>query len=101
MGSMQASEFASAVHDGALSLRGALDWHLTANHYPPLPVEYVGIVADVIERVNASDLELDDDAFLPSTLRIVPNDAVDVEGGYSLPVRALLDATHSWSFLDQ
>ena len=37
MGNTQAAGFAEAVSDGLVDLGLALHWHLTSNHYPPLP----------------------------------------------------------------
>ena len=37
MGYTQAAGFAEAVSEGWCDLGIALHWHLTSNHYPPLP----------------------------------------------------------------
>jgi hypothetical protein len=101
MGSLQAIEFASAVKDGSTTLRNALNWHLTANHWPALPSEYVDVLHDVVNRVNSGELFTDETVLLPSTLRITPTQATENEdGSFTIRVEDLLDATNTWFFLE-
>ena len=57
MGHTQAIEFADQVAEGAISLEAALYWHLTANHYPPLPAALVPACVAAIDAVIAGDDE--------------------------------------------
>lgn len=41
MGWTQATDLAEQVREGTLSLRQALDYHLTTNHFPPIPAEMI------------------------------------------------------------
>lgn len=58
MGSMQASEMAGQVTQGALSLCAAMDWHLQFNHYPPVPAAWSPVCIAVVERFNGGDTDL-------------------------------------------
>jgi hypothetical protein len=55
MGSLQAAAFAEAVKDGDTNLSAALTYHLTANHYPPLPISLVPVAERVIELAQNED----------------------------------------------
>jgi len=46
MGHLQALEFAQGDLDTGLT------WHLTANHYPPVPLTMLPICKEVIEWIN-------------------------------------------------
>jgi hypothetical protein len=48
MGNLQASEMANS----GVSLRAALHWHLTANHYPPMPDYLIDIAEAAIDLAN-------------------------------------------------
>jgi hypothetical protein len=52
MGSMQAAEFSLLVDQGALKLRVALEWHLTANHYPPVPLSMLPVCERAIAKAK-------------------------------------------------
>lgn len=57
MGHLGAQAFAEQVDEGNASLRQALSWHLTANHYPPLPYVYVDVAEQVIDKVREAQAE--------------------------------------------
>ena len=55
MGSLNALGFAAAVNDGDIQLEQALSWHLTSNHYPPLPTFFIPTCIAAIEAGNDED----------------------------------------------
>lgn len=61
MGSRRAVEAATVMTD-MVGLTAALHYHLTANHYPPLPVELIPVAAEAIRRAVDGD---DDPIRLP------------------------------------
>lgn len=57
MGYLQASGMAEAINKEWIDLRTGLHWHLTSNHYPPLPTALVDTAVIAIERANAGDFD--------------------------------------------
>ena len=55
MGATGAMGFSESVRDGEVSLRQALLWHLTSNHYPPVSAEMVDPCIKAIEKANAGE----------------------------------------------
>lgn len=55
MGSLNALGFADAVNDGQIKLEQALSWHLTSNHYPPLPTFFIPTCIAAIEAGQDED----------------------------------------------
>lgn len=101
MGNLQAAEFAQAVNDNEISLESALSWHLTANHFPSLPTEYVALLSEVIQSVNAGNLALGDWVTLPD-VPTIPSRAVwdeELEVNRVL-VGDLILLTHCEHFID-
>ena len=90
MGSMQAREMADAVHNSEVSLRAALRWHLSANHYPPVPGYMVPVAEQAIDHANAGEWHHDVD--LP--------EQVTWRGQDHVPVHAVIEALHLHSFID-
>ena len=50
MGSLQAMEMAEM-----LEIESAISWHLTSNHFPPVPVSMVPVCIEAIQNANAGD----------------------------------------------
>lgn len=102
MGALQAQEFADAVSNDQVQLEQALEWHLTANHWPSLPLEYVGILSRTIRSINECLIDEDDFIALPLTLPVIPNRAElsNDEDCFVIPARDLLDITHCWHFIN-
>jgi hypothetical protein len=101
MGALQASEFAAAVRSNEIDLEPALQWHLLANHWPPLPGEYVEFMSDVIRGMNNNEFGAYDKVTMPRRLRIFPGDAEEKDDGdFSIFVGDLLDATNCWFFVE-
>lgn len=63
MGSQSARDFAGQVADGNIELAGAVSWHLTSNHFPPLPTFFVPVAIAAIHA--AQDGEWDEELNLP------------------------------------
>lgn len=59
MGSLQAAEFALATTRGELSIESAVSWHLSSNHYPPVPAAFVKSCVAAIEAGQDEDWDLD------------------------------------------
>lgn len=98
MGNLQAAEMAEAVNDSRLDLYQAVSWNLTANHYPPIG-EYAEIVTEVLIDLKRGDLSLDDSVALRD-FKMVPSRAYTTDEGTFVQVSDLIDATHSWFFLE-
>lgn len=103
MGNLQASEMASAAFAaGLVSLQQAVSWHLTANHFPPIP-EYTDLLVDVIVRVRDGELDLEDTVTLVSGYKMLPSRAVwnTDDERWEISAGDLLGATHAWSFIEE
>lgn len=57
MGNTQAAGMAEAIGKEWIDLTTALHWHLTANHYPPLPTALIETAKTAIERANTGDFD--------------------------------------------
>lgn len=65
MGSLNAQEFAAAVGEGEISMRMALNWHLTANMFPPVHTVFVDSAMAAIRLV--ADEDYDTEVELPGS----------------------------------
>lgn len=90
MGSMGAIGMAAAVDEGQVDIRGALHWHLTANHFPPIPAECVESAVRAIDKANAGAWNT----------RVRLPDGVTWRGSKLAPVSAVVDDWHLDAFLD-
>lgn len=89
MGDMTAKELAFLGNEG-LGLQTALSWHLTSNHFPPVPTTMVEPCVEAIE--NANNDEWDKMIRLP--------EGVGYRGMTSAPTHAIVEQHHLESFLD-
>lgn len=75
----------------------ALEYHLTMNHYPPLPREYVGFVMDAIsayeDDVNGLVYMPTDTEPVPRQHKVINDDTISVSAAH------LLEITHAWGFV--
>lgn len=55
MGLNTATEMADAVDNGEITLGRSISWHLTSNHYPPVPVTMVEACIKAIDADNLDD----------------------------------------------
>jgi len=91
MGKLQAMEMAELAWLGSTSLNQAVSWHLTSNHFPPVPTSMVAPCIEAIENANAG--EWDKLVQLP--------EGVGYKGSTSAPTYAMVEQHHLESFLDQ
>ena len=109
MGRMGAEGMNEAVQEGLVDLRGALSWHLRANHYPPLPETYIEVCEKVLEAVaNAGPYPdgylfpevLEEEIWLPDDLDPRPRQARNLGGRWCATVGTLIDILHLDSFIN-
>lgn len=86
MGYLQASEMANS----GLSLEQAVTWHLTSNHYPPLPQEFVQVALDAIEHAQTDEWD---------ALVELP-EGVLYRGSSAMRVGNVIEALHLDAFID-
>jgi hypothetical protein len=84
MGALNAQEMAAAVGEGEVSMRMALNWHLTTNHYPPVHTIFVDCAMEAIRLV--ADEEYDA--------------LVDRPGADPLPAIKVVEELHLFEFVD-
>lgn len=84
MGYTQAQEMADLME-----LRQALSWHLTSNHFPPVPVSMIDPCLEAIENANGE--EWDKMVSLP--------EGVGYKGLTVAPTRAIIEQHHLYAFL--
>ncbi len=85
MGRMQAKEMKDLA-----SLDQALSWHLTNNHYPPVPLTMLPVCKEAIKLANADDWY---------ALLQLPAD-ITYHGETHAPVNAIIKQHHLDSFLE-
>jgi hypothetical protein len=88
MGRTQAEGFAAEVREG-LALSAALHYHLTANHYPPVPTSMVQPCIDAIEAVN--------DGFWGREIDLP--EGVTFQGEQTAPAHEIVTSHHLHPFL--
>lgn len=89
MGSTQAIEFATLVDERQVSLENALHYHLTGNHFPPIPAEMIPVAVIAIDNANADQW----DDLIPLPL------GVTWKGNTCVPTRAVISEMHLDYFL--
>lgn len=84
MGHLQANEMAAHA-DREIALR----WHLTANHFPPIPISMIPVCIEALDHADLEDWEAEID--LPEgTLYL---------GHATAPVWAIIEQHHLEAFL--
>lgn len=86
MGHLAATDMAAHA-----TLDQALAWHLTANHYPPVPVSMVPVCIAAIEAIE--DWDADRLIDLP--------EGIEWRGQTSAPARAIAEAHHLDAFITE
>lgn len=89
MGASQAHEFAALVGEG-LPLEAALDYHLTSNHFPPVPREMIPVAKSAIDYANEGVWDVDVD--LP--------EGVEFRGQPVASIYDIIEAFHLDPFID-
>lgn len=92
MGNTVAMGFASAVNDGLTSLDSALHYHLTCNHYPPLPSSLVGPAKRAIQKANRGEWD--------ANVSLRDTDVTHNRYGKLVPVSVLVEGLHLDAFLE-
>ena len=90
MGSMAATDMAQQVAEGNVSLRGALEWHLMANHFPPVPMPMVDVCQRIIETQGT--WAYDDTISVPEDVRW--------RGLATAPIQSIIEGFHLEEFLE-
>jgi hypothetical protein len=72
-----------------LDLDAQLRWHLTYNHYPPVPLSMLHVCHQAIDAIIADDPDIEID--LP--------DGITYKGGDSAPAWALAENYHLDTFI--
>lgn len=107
MGSMNGRAMGEAVEEG-FPQGLALEWHLQANHYPPLPREFVTVAVAALEKAQDAgpypegffDPEVLDEEVEWPNLGIMPKDSrQDEDGKIFSTVRVAMEAMHLWDFV--
>jgi hypothetical protein len=75
--------------EGDVSYDAALEWHLTSNHYPPVPLSMIQACKEAIDACNEEDS--DRSIELPS--------GILWRGNSSAPAWAIVEGHHLESFL--
>lgn len=89
MGSTQAEGLAAAIDEGLASLEMALTFHLTSNHYPPVPTAMVPVCIAAIEAYERYDNDYQID--LP--------EGITWRGNTQAPAWAVMDDLHLHAFV--
>lgn len=82
---------AVSMNETALSLEQKLSWHLTSNHFPPVPTSMVQPCIEAIDAVNEGDY---------GKLIGLP-DGVGYKGLTVAPASAIVEQHHLDAFLDE
>lgn len=90
MGSRTASDIAESTRMGMLKLDIALEYHLTCNHYPPIPRSMIQPCKRAIQYANRG--EWDHRIKLPK--------GISYKGSNLAPVGAMIETHHLDRFLD-
>lgn len=92
MGSISAMGMKEQVGEGNVSIDTALSWHLTSNHYPPIPSYMIPVAKRAIAKANRGEWE--------KKVRL-PKDVEHRVYGKLVPVHEVVSHMHLDCFLDQ
>ena len=99
MGTLNTAAMAEAVGEGLVALRPALTWHLTANHFPPVPTSMVdpciAAIEAYVEAWFGGEEELAD-----FDLSIDLPEGVFYKGNPTAPAVAIIDQYHLEFFVE-
>jgi hypothetical protein len=91
MGRLGAEAMNEVVNEGGTTLRQAISWHLSGNHYPPVPQYMVQVCLDAIDLANEGNY--DEQVTLP--------EGTLWRGNATAPVHAIVENFHLDAFLDE
>ena len=100
MGNMQADDYANGVKNGWASLRVAVAANLQSNHFPPIPLAYVGPVMDAVRMYAEFGPEGEIDITAVKDTGMVPRLAREDGDRLYITAANLLEITNSWGFVD-
>lgn len=86
MGRLQATEMSSMLPE-----QQALEWHLTANHYPPIHESFVPVAIQAINRAVAAIEEED---------RSIWREQIEMPNGKVLTVSEICEGLHLDTFVE-
>ena len=92
MGSLQAMD----IQNVASSLEQALHWHLTGNHYPPIPTSMIQVCIQAIDAAQEYQYS-EDPALLTQELELP--EGVLFRDRTTAPVSSIMEAHHLWDFV--
>lgn len=84
MGTMNAQEMAAAAGEGEVSMRMALNWHLTSNHFPPVHTIFVDTAMTAIRLAADEDFDVE----------------IELPNGIVKTVQDICEELHLWAFVD-
>jgi len=90
MGRLGADSMKEVADDMGISLRQQLSWHLTGNHYPPVPTSMIEPCIQAIEAVREGDSERE----------IALPEGVSWRGRETAPANAIVEGHHleTWCY---
>lgn len=92
MGNFAATGMAEQVAEGQMDLRAALHWHLTSNHFPPVPESMVDVAEEALEGVRQG-------ASLTEDCVELPEGAEHRRYGRSVPLGEIIRVLHLEAFI--
>lgn len=84
MGAVSAEEMAAMAGEGEISMRMALNWHLTTNHFPPVHTIFVDTAMQAIRLAADEDFDAE----------------IEMPNGLTKTVQSIVEELHLWSFVD-
>lgn len=90
MGRTGAMGMAEAVSDSNISLEAALHWHLTSNHYPPLPTALIPAAMRALKAARKEQWHR----------RVLMPKNISFRGLRLAPVGDLIEALHLEDFIN-
>lgn len=90
MGYQSALSMAGAADEMGLELETVLSWHLTSNHYPPVPTSMIGPCKEAIEAFGDEDYD---------RLINLP-DGISWRDQTQVPASVIVEGHHLEAFLD-
>jgi hypothetical protein len=83
--------YAEGIAETDLSLADQIRWHLTGNHFPPIPVSMVPVCIAALDAANEEDWD-----------RMIPlPDGVGYKGLTAAPAHAIVEQHHLDPWLSQ
>lgn len=91
MGAGSAMDMKHEVDRGTVRMAVVLHWHLTSNHYPPIPAAFISVAQEAIDKINMDESD---------SLVVFP-EGLAINGQQSLPAYEIARLMHLESFIDQ